>query len=94
MKKKDTKLVLEFVVMVVQNLMNTPEMTDLYTWKLRIFIIEIECEPSLLRIVIKKKKKAVLEGVVLKLERAAVRREQVQTQASWAPPLQRLPPRV
>ena len=51
------KLVLEFVVMVVKNLVNTPEMTDLYTWKLRIFITEIECEPSLLRIVKKKKKK-------------------------------------
>lgn len=47
-------------------------MTDLNTWKLRSFITEIECEPSLLRIVIKKKKKAALEGVVLKLEHAAV----------------------
>ena len=48
-------------------------MTDLNTWKLRSFITEIECEPSLLRIVIKKKKKkAALEGMVLKLEHAAV----------------------
>lgn len=87
------KLVLEFVVIVVQNLVNTPEMTDFYTWKLRIFIIEIESEPSLLRIVIKKKTLS-WSGVVLKLERAAVRRELVQTQASWAPPLQRPPPWV
>lgn len=52
-------------------------MTDLHTWKLRSFIIEVECEPSLLRIVIQKKKKAALEGVVLKLERVAVCAEQV-----------------
>lgn len=53
-------------------------MTDLHTWKSRSFIIEVECEPSLLRIVIqKKKKKAALEGVVLKPERVAVCGEQV-----------------
>ena len=37
-------------------------MTDLNTWKLRSFITEIECEPSLLRIVIQKKKRLPWRG--------------------------------
>ena len=48
-------------------------MTDLYTLKWGNFIIEIECESSLTRAVIKKQNKTgCLRRVVLKLERAAV----------------------